>query len=247
MKRRKLPIIVTSLASVLLLGSCAEYLPEPDVPKFEVKEHYLVSFYVDNALYKTARVEAGAVVNVEIEAPEKDGFTFEGWQTSDGVAFDLSTGVVNSNLSLYAVFKAENTSTPTQNPWDDLNVTDTKDPTKEYSVVIGWWERYISEDTMKHFYYNLRNYLVDQNVEESILNGITVRKYDIHGIDDLVPVVNADADVDIFFGAGGNFDDKFGTDKVTIAPEGGYSIGTEGTWIISMVKRKNQLKILGMI
>ena len=229
MKRRKLPIIVTSLASVLLLGSCAEYLPEPDVPKFEVKEHYLVSFYVDNALYKTARVEAGAVVNVEIEAPEKDGFTFEGWQTSDGVAFDLSTGVVNSNLSLYAVFKAENTSTPTQNPWDDLNVTDTKDPTKEYSVVIGWWERYISEDTMKHFYYNLRNYLVDQNVEESILNGITVRKYDIHGIDDLIPVVNADADVDIFFGAGGNFDDKFGTDKVTIAPEGGYSIGTEGS------------------
>ena len=227
MKRRKLPIIVTSLASVLLLGSCAEYLPEPEVPKFEVKEHYMVSFYVDNALYKTARVEAGATVNVEIEAPEKDGFTFEGWQTSDGVAFDLSTSIVNSDLSLYALFETENTGTPTEQPWKDLNVTEAKDPTKEYSVVIGWWKRYISEDTMKHFYYNIRNYLIDQKVEESILNGITVRKYDIQGIDDLVPLVNGDGDVDIFFGAGGNFDDKFGTDKVTIAPTGGYSIGEE--------------------
>ena len=61
----------------------------------------------------------------------------------------------------------------------------------------------------------------------SILNGITVRMYDIHGIDDLVPLVNGDGDVDIFFGAGGNFDDKFGTDKVTIAPTSGYSIGEE--------------------
>ncbi len=390
MKRRKLPIIVTSLASVLLLGSCAEYLPEPEVPKFEVKEHYMVSFYVDNALYKTARVEAGATVNVEIEAPEKDGFTFEGWQTSDGTSFDLATGVVNSNLSLYAQFKAVGTGTPTENPWDDLNVlgekdptkeyslviawygktstsgidenvmkhfyynvrayltekgvaqsdldnisvrmfdddgqadvaakiveqgdvdlafgagnklgtsleelgkpvleqekgftingvsgryhfrlsdkpiavdlfnyvcteegmkmwemtylygqtseeptknpwddlnvTETKDSTKQYSLVIGWWKRYISVDTMKHFYYNIRNYLIDQKVEESILNGITVRMYDIQGIDDLVPLVNGDGDVDIFFGAGGNFDDKFGTDKVTIAPTGGYSIGEE--------------------
>lgn len=403
MKRRKLPIIFTSLASVLLLGSCAEYLPEPNVPKFEVKEHYLVSFYVDNALYKTARVEAGAVVNVEIEAPAKEGFTFEGWQTSDGVAFDLSTGVVNSNLSLYAVFKAENTGTPTENPWDDLNVTDTKDPTKEYSLVIawygktstsgidenimkhfyynvrayltekgvaqsdldnisvrmfdddgqadvaakiveqgdvdlafgagnklgtsleelgkpvleqekgftingvsgryhfrlsdnpiavdlfnyvcteegmkmwemtylygqtseeptknpwddlnvaetkdstkqyslviGWWKRYISEDTMKHFYYNLRSYLVDQNIDESILNGITVRMYDIQGIDDLVPLVNADGDVDIFFGGGGNFDDKFGSDKVTIAPEGGYSIGSSKTRYNAIFDQNNE-------
>ncbi len=77
---------------------------------------------------------------------------------------------------------------PTKNPWDDLNVTETKDPTKEYSVVIGWWERYISEETMKHFYYNIRNYLVKQNVEESVLNGITVRKYDIHGIINLAQI-----------------------------------------------------------
>lgn len=211
MKRRKFPIILTSLASVLLLGSCAEYLPEIDETE-EVTRHYLVSFYVDDTLYKTARVKEGETVGVTIEDPEKEGFTFEGWQTSDGVAFNLSTDVVTSALDLYANFKIESSGGDVSEEEASLVINETKDPTKTYTLVVGWYKKFLEDDVVRHFYYNLRLYLRDQGVSEDVINGISFRQYgdEDTNVAGIVELVNADGDVDLFFGGGGNLtDDKY--------------------------------------
>ena len=71
----------------------------------EYAHHYLVSFYVDNELYQTVRVKEGETIGDIIEAPTKDDYNFVGWQTSDGVAFDLNATVINSSLDVYAKFE----------------------------------------------------------------------------------------------------------------------------------------------
>lgn len=85
------------------MGSCADELPASDVEEYA--HHYLVSFYVDNELYQTARVKKGESVGDIIEAPTKDDYNFVGWQTSDEVAFDLNAAVINSSLDVYAKFE----------------------------------------------------------------------------------------------------------------------------------------------
>ena len=74
MKKRRLPIIATSLMSLLFLGSCAETLPPENEQNYA--HYYLVSFYVDNDLYRTARVKEGETIGEIIEAPTKDDYNF---------------------------------------------------------------------------------------------------------------------------------------------------------------------------
>ena len=97
----------------------------------EYAHHYLVSFYVDNELYQTVRVKEGETVGDIIEAPTKDDYNFVGWQTSDGVAFGLNATVINSSLDVYAKFELKSKPVTSEDE-ASLNVTDTKDPTKDY-------------------------------------------------------------------------------------------------------------------
>ena len=123
----------------------------------EYAHHYLVSFYVDNELYQTVRVKEGETVGDIIEAPTKDDYNFVGWQTSDGVAFDLNATVINSSLDVYAKFELKSKPVTSEDE-ASLNVTDTKDPTKDYFLVIGWYGKTktsgLDADLMKHFYLN---------------------------------------------------------------------------------------------
>ena len=210
MKKRKLPIIATSLMSLLFLGSCAETLPPENEQNYA--HYYLVSFYVDNDLYRTARVKEGETIGEIIEAPTKDDYNFVGWQTSDGVAFDLATSTVNSSVSLYANF--ELISKPsTGEDESTLNVTDTKDPTKDYYLVIGWYGKSgtsgIDKATMQHFYANVRVYLRANGASEDDLANISVREYGTDlKVAETGELVNADGDVDLFFGMTDNIEDK---------------------------------------
>ena len=229
MKKRRLPIIATSLMSLLFLGSCAETLPPENEQNYA--HYYLVSFYVDNDLYRTARVKEGETIGEIIEAPTKDDYNFVGWQTSDGVAFDLATSTVNSSLSLYANF--ELISKPsTGEDESTLNVTDTKDPTKDYYLVIGWYGKTetsgLDVSLMQHFYANARVFMRAKGVSEEDLGRISVRQYGgaDTGVADMGAFINADADVDLVVGVGNNINSTAGVEIIEKAgeiPMGGKS------------------------
>lgn len=210
MKKKRLPIIATSLMSLLFLGSCAETLPPENEQNYA--HYYLVSFYVDNDLYRTARVKEGETIGEIIEAPTKDDFNFVGWQTSDGVAFDLTTSAVNSSLNLYANF--EPISKPsTGEDESTLNVIDTKDSTKDYYLVLGWYGKSktsgIDKSTMQHFYANVRVFLRAKGASEEELANVSVREYGTDlKVAETGALVNADGDVDLFFGMSTNIVDS---------------------------------------
>ena len=95
-------------------------------------------------------------------------------------------------------------------PWDDLFVTDTKDPNKTYSLVIGWYGKTstsgIDENIMKHWYYNVLIYLRHIGFTEDEISNISVRQYGDSetNIGPLGELVNAHGDVDILLGTGKN-------------------------------------------
>ncbi len=241
MKKRRLPIIATSIASLLFLGSCAEELPAPDVEEYA--HHYLVSFYVDNELYQTARVKEGETVGDIIEAPTKDDYNFVGWQTSDGVAFDLNATVINSSLDVYAKFELKSKPVTSEDE-ASLNVTDTKDPTKDYFLVIGWYGKTsksgLDADLMKHFYLNVRVFLRAKGVSEDDLAKISVRQYG-DADTDVAPMgklINADGDVDILVGVGSNLSDADKGNVPSLELDGGIPMGGQTRYIARLTENE---------
>ena len=150
------------------------------------------------------------------------GFTFD----NDGESYDRYTALLTEETVSRAVydflctdlgkttFQMDVTLTSDDieisQPWDDLFVTDTKDPNKTYSLVIGWYGKTstsgIDENIMKHWYYNALVYLRHIGLTEEQLNGVTVRQYGDAdtNIGPLGELVNAHADVDILLGTGKN-------------------------------------------
>ena len=112
MKRRIVSILALLVAMAMFCGifvACA-----PDEPKDPVT--YTVTFDANGGTL-TGRAEAevkegGKITNAPTAA--KEGFTFEGWFTAktDGTAIDLSTYVVNADVTLYAQYKEEETPQP---------------------------------------------------------------------------------------------------------------------------------------
>lgn len=231
--RKIVKLSLAVLASSLLLAGCQNNdVPSSDSATSESADtYYLVSFYVDNVLYKTARVKAGEKVDVTIDDPTQDGCNFVGWTTSDGKVFDLANDVVNAKTDLYAKFEKVQTSVPdTSDPYLDetqLNVDDAQDASKSYYLVVGWWSNDksgITDEIAKHFYANVNRFLRFKGAQNSDLANVSFRKFDQAKVADMGAAMNAQGDLDIVIGVGNNINS---TGAVSIKEkQGGFTYGT---------------------
>ena len=176
---------------------------------------YTVAFEVDGARVATSRVKAGEKVTDEIATPAKAGYTFVGWYEGETLV-DLATYVVTHNVTLVAHF--EEISIP------EYNINDTKDGSKTYYLVLGWWEctdmqddgvtpkltSHLTPETVRLFYHNLRAYLTTIGATQANLDAISFRNYSSGPVADMGALVNADADVDILIGVGNNINSSAG-------------------------------------
>lgn len=198
--------------------------------------YHLVSFYVDTTLYKTARVEEGKTVGTTaIPDPTKDGYTFVGWTTSDSKTFDLANDKVTADLSLYAKFEQNVTPTPDPDPTPttDLNVDDTKDATKSYYLVVGWYAKTettgLTDEITRHFYSNLNVYLKAKGATDEQLKLVSFRKFSQDKVADMGAAINEQGDIDILIGVGKNITSGGGVE--TKEKEGGISMGGKDRYI----------------
>ena len=208
---------IALLASGMLLASCsqADNSSSNDSEASEVVSYHLVSFYVDNSLYKTARVKNGeSVDSTLIPNPSKEGYDFIGWTTLDGKSFDLSNEKVTSSLDLYAKFEKKETPTPTPDPVDDLNVDDVKDATKSYYLVIGWYAKTetsgLDDEISKHFYSNVNVFLKTKGATNEQLKLVSFRKFSQDKVADMGAAMNEQGDIDIVVGVGNNINSTAG-------------------------------------
>ena len=115
-----------------------------------------------------AAKEGETVTNI-IDNPTKEGYDFSGWKLEDNTEFNLETTLVTSNLTVNATFTKKVVVEPGKDEIT-LNVEDTKDPTKEYSIVIGWYGKTatsgLNVDVMKVFANNLVKYLKAKGVSD---------------------------------------------------------------------------------
>lgn len=206
------------LMSALLLGSivltgCNQEIKKDDDIVTPIK-HHLIGFYVDNVLYKTVQAEENKTIEVTIEDPTKDGYSFEGWKYENGEAFDIETTIITSSFNVYAFFSKNSDVDDPHKGESELSVTDTKDASKTYSLVVGWYGKSetsgIDVTLMQHIYKNIINYCYSMEVEESVISNITVRQYGNAdtNVASLGELVNADSDVDILLGVGANITTK---------------------------------------
>lgn len=212
--KKRTPIIVATLLGSLLLAGCNAKPDEPNKPgtpdQGEVVKSYLVSFYVDGNLYKTAKVNENEVVGEIIVNPKKTNYDFKGWKTESGDAFDLLTTKVTCNTRVDAIFELIKADTGKDDENKNLNVLDVKDPTKTYSLVIGWYGKSVTsgctEENMKHFYSNAISFLKAKKISEDKIAQISFRKYGDSetAVAPLGELINKDADVDILLGVGKN-------------------------------------------
>ena len=220
------------LASSMLLVGCqnGDAPAESETTSESPDTYYMVSFYVDDALYKTARVKAGEKVDVTIDEPKQDGYTFVGWATSDGKIFDLTSDIVTGKTDLYARFEKNQVSVPeTTDPYLDesqLNVDDTKDALKNYYLVIGWWSNDksgITDEIAKHFYANVNRFLRIKGAQNSDLANVSFRKFSQAKVADMGAAMNEQGDLDIVIGVGNNINSSAG---VSIQEKkGGFTYG----------------------
>jgi len=227
------------LMSALLLGSivltgCNQEIKKDDDIVTPIK-HHLIGFYVDNVLYKTVQAEENKTIEVTIEDPTKDGYSFEGWKYENGEAFDIETTIITSSFNVYASFSKNSDVDDPHKGESELSVTDTKDASKTYSLVVGWYGKSatsgIDEALMQHIYKNVLTYIDDESAET--LSQISVRQYGDANtkVGPMGELVNADGDVDIFLGAGVNITTSGGvttvarTDEVTMGSATGRVIG----------------------
>lgn len=214
MKKRRIPLVFCSLMLIGGLSACSPANPPSSVPSNEqsssiVVNSYLVSFYVDGVLYKTAQVKEGETVTNIIDNPTKEGYDFSGWKLEDNTEFNLETTVVTSNLTVNATFTKKEVQEPIKDEIT-LNVEDTKDPTKEYSIVIGWYGKSatsgLNVDVMKVFANNLVKYLKAKGVSDEDIKKVSIRRYGDEStkVGPMGELINADGDCDLLLGVGKN-------------------------------------------
>ena len=214
MKKRRIPLVFCSLILIGGLSACLPANPPSSVPSNEqsssiVVNSYLVSFYVDGVLYRTAQVKEGETVTNIIDNPTKEGYDFSGWKLEDNTEFNLETTLVTSNLTVNATFTKKVVVEPGKDEIT-LNVEDTKDPTKEYSIVIGWYGKTatsgLNVDVMKVFANNLVKYLKAKGVSDEDIKKVSIRRYGDKNtaVAPMGELINADGDCDLLLGVGQN-------------------------------------------
>ena len=214
MKKRRIPLVFCSLMLIGGLSACLPANPPSSVPSNEqsssiVVNSYLVSFYVDGVLYRTAQVKEGETVTNIIDNPTKEGYDFSGWKLEDNTEFNLETTLVTSNLTVNATFTKKVVVEPGKDEIA-LNVEDTKDPTKEYSIVIGWYGKTatsgLNVDVMKVFANNLVKYLKAKGVSDEDIKKVSIRRYGDKNtaVAPMGELINADGDCDLLLGVGKN-------------------------------------------
>ncbi|MDY4640745.1 MAG: InlB B-repeat-containing protein [Erysipelotrichaceae bacterium] len=214
MKKRRIPLVFCSLMLIGGLSACLPANPPSSVPSNEqsssiVVNSYLVSFYVDGVLYRTAQVKEGETVTNIIDNPTKEGYDFSGWKLEDNTEFNLETTLVTSNLTVNATFTKKVVVEPGKDEIT-LNVEDTKDPTKEYSIVIGWYGKTatsgLNVDVMKVFANNLVKYLKAKGVSDEDIKKVSIRRYgdENTAVAPMGELINADGDCDLLLGVGKN-------------------------------------------
>ena len=214
MKKRRIPLVFCSLMLIGGLSACLPANPPSSVPSNEqsssiVVNSYLVSFYVDGVLYRTAQVKEGETVTNIIDNPTKEGYDFSGWKLEDNTEFNLETTLVTSNLTVNATFTKKVVVEPGKDEIT-LNVEDTKDPTKEYSIVIGWYGKTatsgLNVDVMRVFANNLVKYLKAKGVSDEDIKKVSIRRYgdENTAVAPMGELINADGDCDLLLGVGKN-------------------------------------------
>lgn len=214
MKKRRIPLVFCSLILIGGLSACLPANPPSSVPSNEqsssiVVNSYLVSFYVDGVLYRTAQVKEGETVTNIIDNPTKEGYDFSGWKLEDNTEFNLETTLVTSNLTVNATFTKKVVVEPGKDEIT-LNVENTKDPTKEYSIVIGWYGKTatsgLNVDVMKVFANNLVKYLKAKGVSDEDIKKVSIRRYGDKNtaVAPMGELINADGDCDLLLGVGKN-------------------------------------------
>ena len=214
MKKRRIPLVFCSLMLIGGLSACLPANPPSSVPSNEqsssiVVNSYLVSFYVDGVLYRTAQVKEGETVTNIIDNPTKEGYDFFFFLLEDNTEFNLESTLVTSNLTVNATFTKKVVVEPGKDEIT-LNVEDTKDPTKEYSIVIGWYGKTatsgLNVDVMKVFANNLVKYLKAKGVSDEDIKKVSIRRYgdENTAVAPMGELINADGDCDLLLGVGKN-------------------------------------------
>lgn len=252
MKKRRIPLVFCSLMLIGGLSACSPTNSPSSVPSNEqsssiVVNSYLVSFYVDGVLYKTAQVKEGETVTNIIDNPTKEGYDFSGWKLEDNTEFNLETTEVTSNLTVNATFTKKVVVEPGKDEIT-LNVEDAKDPTKEYSIVIGWYGRTaksgLNVDVMKVFANNLVKYLKAKGVSDEDIKKVSIRRYGDENTEvaPMGELINADGDCDLLLGVGKNITST-GLVKV-VEKQDGILMGDKSRYIARVTDTKQIVKDL---
>ena len=252
MKKRRIPLVFCSLMLIGGLSACSPTNSPSSVPSNEqsssiVVNSYLVSFYVDGVLYKTAQVKEGETVTNIIDNPTKEGYDFSGWKLEDNTEFNLETTLVTSNLTVNATFTKKVVVEPGKDEIT-LNVEGTKDPTKEYSIVIGWYGKTatsgLNVDVMKVFANNLVKYLKAKGVSDEEIKKVSIRRYgdENTAVAPMGELINADGDCDLLLGVGKNITS---TGLVKVAEkQDGIIMGDKSRYIARVTDTKQIVKDL---
>ena len=252
MKKRRIPLVICSLLLFGGLTACSpnevpSSIPSDGQGSSIVVNSYLVSFLVDGELYKTAQVKEGETVTNIIDNPTKEGYDFSGWKLEDNTEFNLETTLVTSNLTVNATFTKKVVVEPGKDEIT-LNVEDTKDPTKEYSIVIGWYGKTatsgLNVDVMKVFANNLVKYLKAKGVSDEDIKKVSIRRYgdENTAVAPMGELINADGDCDLLLGVGNNINST-GSVQVVEKQEG-ILMGGKSRYIARVTDTKQIVKDL---
>ena len=189
-----------------------------DTPEPPATTKHTVQFYVEDALYKTLKIEDGKTIGAAaVENPTLSGFEFVEWLDASKQAINLDTYQVKAATKLYAKFKEIITD-------DTLIVDGVKEEGKDYYLVVGWWETTAFEedgvtpkitssltvDTVRIFYANLKLYLAACGATEEQIKAVQFRDYSSVDVATMGAAINADADVDLLIGVGNNINSTAG-------------------------------------
>ena len=181
-----------------------------------VVTRYTVKFENDGQRVATESVKAGEKLAANqiptVAAPE--GKEFVGWADANGEIVDLTTYVVNGDVTFTAVFKD---SEGGGEDGDVLSVDDVKETGKEYYLVFGWWEvndpddptkvtSSLTKENVRLFYGNMIKYLKLKTpaATDAEIANIQFRNYSTKTVAEMGEKINADGDVDILIGVGSN-------------------------------------------
>ena len=219
MRKKFLGLLFLSFAA-LSLGACGNSgggkTPEPEPEPTPVVVRHTVKFQNGEERVATESVKEGESLTAAqiptVIPPE--GYLFSGWSlTENGEVVDLSTYVVNADVTFYAIF--------TEAQGDALSVDDVKEEGKTYYLVLGWWEvndpedptkvtSHLTKTTVRLFYGNVINYLKAKGATEENIANIQFRNYSSATVAEMGEMINADGDVDLMIGVGNNINSTAG-------------------------------------